>query len=95
VVPRSFTGVDSFDKARFRFIAGHPSLSLQETELSGGRDYLLPCDLIAERYAGSMVWSTVIPRSFTGIDSFDKIRFRFIAGHLPILVLKTETGGKG
>jgi hypothetical protein len=40
VVPTSFMGVDSFDNTRFRLIAGHPSFSLQETEL-GGRDIVL------------------------------------------------------
>jgi len=47
VVPSSFVGVDSFDKTRFRFIAGHPSLLLWETEL-GGRDDVLPFDLIVQ-----------------------------------------------
>jgi hypothetical protein len=47
VVPTSFAGVDSFDKTRFGFIAGHPLLLLWETEL-GGRDYVLTLDLIAQ-----------------------------------------------
>jgi len=48
MVPTSFAGVDSFDKTRFRFIAGYLSLSLWETE-SGERDDVLPFDLIAQR----------------------------------------------
>ena len=48
VVPTSFAGVDSFDKMRFRFIVGHPSLSLQQTELGGGDD-VSTFDLIAQR----------------------------------------------
>ena len=47
VVPTSFAGVDSFDKMRFRFIAGHPSLLWHKTEL-GGRDDVSPFDLIAQ-----------------------------------------------
>ena len=37
----------------------------------------------------------IIPTSFAGVDSFHKTRFRFIAGHLPILLQETETGGGG
>ena len=47
VVPTSFAGVDSFDKTRFKFIAGHSSLSLWQTDL-GGRGDILPLDLIAQ-----------------------------------------------
>ena len=36
VVPISFAGVDSYGKTRLRFIAGHPLLSLRQTELGGG-----------------------------------------------------------
>ena len=44
VVPISLVAIDSFDKTRFRFIAGGCSLSLQETELGGGNG--LPFHLI-------------------------------------------------
>jgi hypothetical protein len=30
-----------------------------------------------------------------GVDSFDKTRFRFIAGNLSILLQEIETGGRG
>jgi hypothetical protein len=39
--------------------------------------------------------STVVPTSFVGFDSFDKTRFRFIAGNLSILLWETETGRRG
>jgi hypothetical protein len=39
--------------------------------------------------------STVVPISFTGVDSFDKTRFRFIDEHLPILMWERESGGEG
>jgi hypothetical protein len=88
VVPTSIVGVDSFDKMRFRFIAGHPSLSLWETEL-GGRDEVSPFDLIAQLQTGIIVLSTVVPSSFMGVDSFEKMRSRFIAGH-PLLLLRQK-----
>ena len=47
VVPISFVGVESYEKTGFRPIAGHPSLSLQETE-TGGRGDVLPLHLIAQ-----------------------------------------------
>ena len=48
VIPTSFPGVDSIDKAIFRFIAGHPSMSLQETELGGWSDDVSPFDLVSQ-----------------------------------------------
>ena len=42
-----------------------------------------------------MVLLTVVPTSFMGVESFDKMRFRFIAGNLSISLQETETGGKG
>jgi hypothetical protein len=35
----------------------------------------------------------VVPTSFVGVNSFDKTRFRFISGHLPISLQEKETGG--
>ena len=51
--------------------------------------------LIAQCYTGIMVLSTVAITSFAGVDSFDKMRFRFIAGHLPISLPKTKQGERG
>ena len=48
VVPTSFTAVDSLDKMRFRFIAGHLQLSLWGTD-TGEKSDVLPFDLIAQR----------------------------------------------
>jgi len=42
-----------------------------------------------------MVLSTVVPTSFVGVDSVDKMRFRFITGNLSRLLWETETGGWG
>jgi hypothetical protein len=42
-----------------------------------------------------MVLSTVVPTSFTGIDSLDKTTFRFKARHLPISLPERESGGEG
>jgi hypothetical protein len=42
-----------------------------------------------------MVLSTVVPTSFVGVDSFDKTRFKFIAGHLSILLWEIESGVRG
>jgi hypothetical protein len=42
-----------------------------------------------------MVLSTVVPTSFVGVDSFDKTRFRFIAGNLSILLREIETERRG
>jgi hypothetical protein len=52
-----------------------------------------PFHLIAQRLTVIMVLSTVVPKFFSGIDSFDKTRFRFIAIHLPILLPERESGG--
>ena len=40
-----------------------------------------------------MVLSTVVPTSLAGVDSFVKIRFRFIAGHPLLLLHETALGG--
>ena len=42
-----------------------------------------------------MVLSAVVPTSFVGVDFFDIMRFRFIPGHIPILLWETESGGRG
>jgi hypothetical protein len=42
-----------------------------------------------------VVLSAVVPTSFVGVDSFDNMRFRFIPGHIPILLWETESGGRG
>ncbi len=42
-----------------------------------------------------MVLSTVVPTSFTAVDSLDKMRFRFIAGHLRLSLRKQTQGGEG
>ena len=42
-----------------------------------------------------MVLSTVVPTSLVAVDSLDKMRFRFIAEHIQILLWGTDTGGKG
>jgi hypothetical protein len=42
-----------------------------------------------------MVLSTVVPTFFTGVDSFGKMRFRFIAGHLPISLPERKSGREG
>ena len=60
VAPTSFTCVDSFEKMRFRFIAEHLPILLQETELGGSCD-VLPFHLIAQCLTGIMVLSTVVP----------------------------------
>jgi hypothetical protein len=39
-----------------------------------------------------MVLSTVVPTSFVGVDSFDIMIFRFIAGCLSLLLLEIESG---
>ena len=44
---------------------------------------VLPFHVIAQHKTGIVVVSTVVTTSFTGVDSFDKMRFWFIAGHLP------------
>jgi hypothetical protein len=85
-------GVDPFDKTRFRFFAGHLLISFRETE-TGVRGDILPFHLIAQHQTGIMVLSTVVPTNFVGVDSFDKMRFSIIAGHLPILL--RETGDSG
>jgi hypothetical protein len=41
-----------------------------------------------------VVLSTVVPTSFAAVDSFDKTRFRFIAGHLRLSLREADTGGK-
>ncbi len=41
-----------------------------------------------------MVLSTVVPTTFAAVDSLDKTRFRFIAGHLQLLLREADTGGK-
>ena len=41
-----------------------------------------------------MVLSTVVPTSFTAVDSLGKTRFRFILGYLRLLLQGTVTGGK-
>ena len=38
-------------------------------------------DVIAQNSTGVVFFSTVVPASFAGVDSFDEMRFRFIAGH--------------
>ncbi len=94
VVTTSFTGLDSFDRMRFCFFAGHPSLSLREKE-TGGKGDISPFHLIAQPYTGIVVLSTVVSTYFLGVDSFDKMRFRFIAGHLSLLLQGTVQGVKG
>ena len=94
VVTTFFAGVDSFDKMRFRFIVRNISISLPEKE-TGGRGDVLPFHLIAQHKTEVMVLSTVVPTSFVGVDSVDKMRFRFISGHFPILLPERETGGEG
>jgi hypothetical protein len=42
-----------------------------------------------------MVLSTVVPTSFTGVDSFDKTRCRIIAGCPSLSLWETITGGRG
>ena len=37
----------------------------------------------------------MVPTSFMAVDSLDKMTFRFIARHLHVLLLGTDTGGKG
>ena len=41
-----------------------------------------------------MVLSTVVPTSFTAVDSLEKKRFRLIAGHLRLSLQGTDTGGE-
>jgi hypothetical protein len=94
VVSMSFSGVGSFDKTRFRFIAGHLPIWLFQTE-TGGRGDVSRFHLIARCYTGFVSLLTVVPMFFTGVDSFDKTRFRFIAGHLPKSLPETETVGRG
>ena len=62
---------------------------------TGGKGDDLPFDLIGMQLTGIVVLSTVVPISFVGVDSFDKTRFRFIAGHLPIFLWETESVGRG
>ena len=76
VVPTSFVGVDSFDKMRFKLIAGNLSILLWEIEIGGRRGDILPFYLIAQHKTGIVVLSTVVPTSFAGVDSFGKTRFR-------------------
>ena len=74
--------VDSLDKTRFRFIAGHLRLSLWGTDM-GGKSDVLSFDLIAQNLTtGIVVLSTMVPTSFVAVDSLDNMRFRFIAGQL-------------
>jgi hypothetical protein len=42
-----------------------------------------------------VVLLTVVPTSFVGVDSFVKMRFRFIAVICSIFLWEAETGGKG
>jgi hypothetical protein len=94
VVSTSFESVDTFDKTRFRLIAGCPSLLLQETE-SEGRGDALPFHLIAQHETGIVVLSTVVLTSSMGVDSFDKLRFRIVAGIFPIFLWETASGVRG
>ena len=58
VVPTSFTGVDSFDKTRFMYIAGNLSILLRETESVGRRDvlqfHLIESDIVYEFFVGKI-----------------------------------------
>ncbi len=65
------------------------------TENQGKRGDVLPFHLIPQRLTGIMVFSTVVPTYFTAVHSLDKTRFRFIAGHLPILFLDSYQGERG
>ena len=94
VVPTSFTGVDSLDKTRFRFITGHLRLSLRGTD-TGGKSDVLQFVLIAQHTTGIVVLSTVVPTYFMAVDSLDKMRFRFITGHLKYCCQKQKHGGRG
>ena len=78
VVLTSFMGLDSFDKTRFRFIAGHHNCCGKK-DSGGGRGDVFPFHLIAQHKTGIMVLSTVVPTSFVGVDSFVKTRFKFFA----------------
>jgi hypothetical protein len=42
-----------------------------------------------------VVLSTVVPTSFMGVDSFYKMRYKFIAGNLTILLWETLSAGRG
>jgi hypothetical protein len=81
VVPTSFVAVDSLDKTRFRFIAGHRVDYRFGEQTQEGKSDVLPFDLFAQHLTGIVVLSTVVPTSFAAVDSLDKTRFRFIAGH--------------
>ena len=50
---------------------------------------------VSQHETGIMVLSTMVPTSFMGVDSFDKMRFRFIAGDPSLLLWETESGGEG
>jgi hypothetical protein len=94
VVPTSFAGVDSFDKMRFRLIAGHLPILLREIE-TGVKGDILPFHLIAQHATRIVVLPTVILTSFAAVDSFNKVRLRLIIGHLSISLWETETRGEG
>jgi hypothetical protein len=57
--------------------------------IRGGRN-VLPFHLIAQHQTGIVVLSTVVQTSFMGVDSFDKTRFRFIAGSPSLSLQETE-----
>ena len=65
-----------------------------QKENQGERGDISPFHLIAQRITGIAVLSTVLPTSFTAVDSLDNTRFRFIAGYLRLSLWGTDTGGK-
>ena len=50
-------------------------------------------DFTALHYRGIVVLSTVVLTSLLAVDSLDKTRFRFIAGHLGISLRGTDKWG--
>ena len=55
----------------------------------------MPFHLTVQCKTGIVVVSTVVTTSFMGVESCDKMTFRFIAGHLPTQSQETKTMKEG
>ena len=93
VVPSSFVGVDSYDKMRFGFTAGSPSLLLWETELGGGGD-VLPFD-----FCSALNWDCGLvncgPNILRGYLLFFQHEIQVYCLRAFVIGVGTEIGGKG
>jgi hypothetical protein len=94
VVPTSLAAVDSLDKIRFMFLVGHLWLSLQGTDTAGEGWRLAICFdcSVSNWYRGLVDCGT---NSLQLLTLWKKTRFRFILGHLGLLLQGTDTWAEG